>query len=53
MSRFTNAGIGLVNSITDAPRPPIEIVSEAQGKAGFSLTNGDVANTELGLTLVR
>lgn len=51
MSRFTNAGIGLVNSITDAPRPPIEIVSEAQGKAGFSLTNGDVANTELAVVL--
>jgi len=51
MSRFINAGIGLVNSITDAPRPPIEIVSEVQNKAGFSLTNGNVADTELAVVL--
>ena len=52
MSRFINAGIGLVNSITDAPRPPIEVVSATEEKAGFSLTNGSIANTELAVTLV-
>ena len=51
MSRFINAGIGIVSSITDAPRPPIEVVSEADNKAGFSLTNGNVANTELAVVL--
>jgi len=51
MSRFINAGIGIVSSITEAPRPPIEIVSEVQDKAGFSLTNGTVAATELAVVL--
>ena len=50
MARFNNAGIGLAASITDAPRPPIEIVAAADDKAGYSLTDG--ANTELDVTLV-
>jgi len=50
MARFNNAGIGLAASITDAPRPPIEIVSAADDKAGYSLTDG--AATELDVTLV-
>jgi len=50
MARFNNAGIGLAASITDAPRPPIEIVAAAVDKAGYSLTDG--ANTELDVTLV-
>ena len=53
MARFNNTGIGLASSITDAPRPPIEIVAAAVGKAGYSLTgdDGDVATTELDVTL--
>ena len=50
MARFNNAGIGLASSITDAPRPPIEIVAAAVDKAGYSLTNGD--DTEVDVTLV-
>ena len=34
MARFVNAGIGLVESITQAPRPPIEVVAAADDKAG-------------------
>ena len=54
MARFNNTGIGLASSITDAPRPPIEIVAAAVGKAGYSLTgdDGDVATTELDVALV-
>ena len=52
MARFVNAGIGLTNSITQAPRPPIEIVSAADDKAGYSLTNGTEAATQLDVTLV-
>jgi len=50
MARFNNAGIGLASSITDAPRPPIEIVAAAVDKAGYSLTNG--TNTEVDVALV-
>ena len=55
MARFNNTGIGLASSITDAPRPPIEIVAEAVGKAGYSLTgeDGDAASTEVDVTLVQ
>ena len=55
MARFNNTGIGLASSITDAPRPPIEIVAEAVGKAGYSLTgeDGDVATTEVDVSLVQ
>ena len=52
MARFVNAGIGLVESITDAPRPPIEVVSAAADKAGYSLTDGTAADTQLDVTLV-
>ena len=52
MARFVNAGIGLVSSITEAPCPPIEIVSAADDKAGYSLTNGTAADTQLDVTLV-
>ena len=58
MARFNCNGVGLVNSITDAPPPPIEIGPSTQGgtadvdKAGYSLTNGDVAGTEVDVTLV-
>jgi len=54
MARFNNTGIGLASSITDAPRPPIEIVAAADDKAGYSLTgsSGDVATTEVPVTLV-
>ena len=50
MARFNCNGVGIVNSITDAPPPPIEIVAAADDKAGYSLTNA--ANTELDVTLV-
>ena len=50
MARFNCNGVGIVNSITEAPRPPIEIVAAADDKAGYSLTNA--ANTELDVTLV-
>ena len=50
MARFNCNGVGIVNSITEAPPPPIEIVAAADDKAGFSLTNA--ANTELDVTLV-
>ena len=49
MARFNNTGIGLASSITDAPRPLIEIVAAADDKAGFSLTNA--ANTEVDVVL--
>ena len=52
MARFVNAGIGLVESITQAPRPPIEVVAAADDKAGYSLTNGSAADTQLDVTLV-
>ena len=52
MARFVNAGIGLVESITQAPRPPIEVVSAADDKAGYSLTDGTAADTQLDVTLV-
>mgnify|MGYP001325203854 CR=1 FL=1 len=52
MARFVNAGIGIVSSITEAPPPPIEIVSAADDKAGYSLTNGTAADTQLDVTLV-
>ena len=52
MARFVNAGIGLVESITQAPRPPIEVVAAADDKAGYSLTNGTAADTQLDVTLV-
>ena len=52
MARFVNAGIGLVESITEAPRPPIEVVAAADDKAGYSLTNGTAADTQLDVTLV-
>ena len=50
MARFNCNGVGIVNSITEAPPPPIEIVAAADDKAGFSLTNA--ANTELDVVLV-
>ena len=50
MARFNCNGVGIVNSITEAPPPPIEIVAAADDKAGYSLTNA--ANTELDVTLV-
>ena len=54
MARFNNTGIGLASSITDAPPPPIEILSATADKAGYSLTGsaGNVATTELSVTLV-
>jgi hypothetical protein len=53
MARFSNAAIGtLSQSITQAPRPPIEIVSAADDKAGYSLTNTDAATTQIDVTLV-
>jgi hypothetical protein len=52
MARFVNAGIGSVSSITEAPRPPIEVVAAADDKAGYSLTNGSAADTQLDVTLV-
>ena len=52
MARFVNAGIGGVSSITNAPRPPIEVVAAADDKAGYSLTNGSAADTQLDVTLV-
>ena len=52
MARFVNAGIGSVSSITEAPRPPIEVVAAADDKAGYSLTNGNAADTQLDVTLV-
>ena len=52
MARFVNAGIGGVSSITNAPRPPIEVVAAADDKAGYSLTNGTAADTQLDVTLV-
>ena len=52
MARFVNAGIGSVSSITQAPPPPIEVVAAADNKAGYSLTNGTVADTQLDVTLV-
>ena len=52
MARFVNAGIGGVSSITQAPRPPIEVVAAADDKAGYSLTNGSAADTQLDVTLV-
>jgi len=53
MARFSNAAIGtLSQSITQAPRPPIEIVSAADDKAGYSLTNDDAATTQIDVTLV-
>jgi len=55
MARFSNTAIGTVSqSITDAPHPPIEIVSATADKAGYSLTGsaGDVATTEVDVTLV-
>ena len=48
MARFSNAAIGsLSQSITQAPRPPIEIVAAADDKAGYSLTNTDAATTQI------
>ena len=53
MARFSNAAIGsLSQSITQAPRPPIEIVAAADDKAGYSLTNTDAATTQIDVTLV-
>ena len=53
MARFSNAAIGsLTQSITQAPRPPIEIVAAADDKAGYSLTNTDAATTQIDVTLV-
>ena len=52
MARFVNAGIGLASSITEAPAPPIEVVAAADGKAGYSLTNGTADDTQLDVTLV-
>ena len=52
MARFNCNGVGIVNSITDAPPPPIEIVAAADDKAGYSLTNGTAADTQLDVTLV-
>ena len=53
MARFSNAAIGVLNqSITQAPRPPIEVVAAADNKAGYSLTNGSAADTQLDVTLV-
>ena len=52
MARFVNAGIGLASSITEAPRPPIEVVAAADNKAGYSLTNGTADDTQLDVTLV-
>ncbi len=53
MARFSNAAIGsLAQSITQAPRPPIEIVAAADDKAGYSLTNTDAATTQIDVTLV-
>ncbi len=50
MARFVNAGIGLVESITQAPRTPIEVVAAADDKAGYSLNNGTAAETQLDVT---
>lgn len=50
MARFNCNGVGIVNSITEAPMPPIEVVAAADNKAGYSLTNA--ANTEVDVTLV-
>ena len=53
MARFSNTAIGsLAQSITQAPRPPIEIVAAADDKAGYSLTNTDAATTQIDVTLV-
>ena len=52
MARFNCNGVGIVNSITEAPPPPIEIVAAADDKAGYSLTNGTAADTQLDVTLV-
>tara|TARA_R100001163_G_scaffold9799_1_gene9364 strand:- start:778 stop:1212 length:435 start_codon:yes stop_codon:yes gene_type:complete len=53
MARFSNTAIGsLSQSITQAPRPPIEIVAAADDKAGYSLTNTDAATTQIDVTLV-
>jgi len=46
MARFNCNGVGIVNSITEAPRPPIEIVAAAVNKAGFSLTENNGAPIE-------